>query len=96
MRLGHLASDLARIATLSGMPDEEETIKGVLEEAKFFAEWAAQEAELNVQMFLAEIQSFLALTELQWPSLSKDFQWRQEIAGRLRAWSSELLKKAGF
>ena len=96
MRLGHLASDLARIASLVQVQAKEETVKSVIEEGKFFAEWAAQGVELEIQIFLAEIQSFLARTELEWETLSKDTPWRVKIAERTRNWSEELLRKSGF
>ena len=96
MRLGHLASDLARIANLIGMRAEKETLKGVMEEAKFFAEWAARDVQLEVQMSLAEIQGYIAQKELECGSLSNDGEWKENVTRRLRAWSDELLKKAGF
>ena len=96
MRLGHLASDLGRIASLLGMRVGGETVKTVIEESKFFAEWAAPEVEPKVQELLADIQSFLALTELEWNGSSDRSEWRGVTARQLRYWSDELLKKAGF
>lgn len=96
MRMGHLASDLARLASLLRMKTKQETIKGVMAEAKFFSEWAAQGMELEIQMLLSEIQSFLAQTELKWESLSNDAGWKEEVTRCLRGWSDVLLQKAGL
>ena len=95
-KLGHLASDLARAASLIEMQMSRETIEAVMEESKFFAEWAVQDREPELQMFLAEIQSSLALTALEWESFSTNSEWRQQVVQSLRKWSDGLLKKAGW
>lgn len=98
MRLGHLASDLARVSDLLKMRVGPETIKGVLEESKFFAQWAGIAGDLSAEMktLLAEIQGFVAQKELEWETFSKNSEWRDNVARQLRVWSDELLKKAGF
>jgi len=96
MKLGHLASDLARIASLFGINEELDTVKTIIQEGKFFAEWTAPEVELEIQVLLAEIQSFLTQTELAWDSLWRQPGHRESVARQCRLWSDELLKKAGF
>lgn len=96
MRLGHLASDLARIASFIEIETKEGTVKTVMEEAKFFAEWAARDAKPEIRMFLAEIQGFLAKKELELNSLSNNHEWKKEVSQYVRACSDGLLKKAGF
>lgn len=96
MRLGHLASDLSRIASFIEMQAKTEAIKAVIEESKFFAEWAAQDAKPEIQMSLAEIQSFLTQKELELNSLSDNHEWKKEVSQYVRACSDGLLKKAGL
>lgn len=98
MKLGHLSSDLARIASLLKMKVGEDTIKGVMEEAKLFAEWTGATPGISqeTQMFLVKIQNFLAAKEQEWNSSSQNVTWRKELSDCLRAWSEELLKEAGF
>ena len=98
MKLGHLASDLARIASLTEMKAGKTALKSVLEEAKYFSEWAATAANvpLETQMLLAEIQSFIAQKELEFDSMFENQEWRAGLRSRARAWSDELLKKAGL
>ena len=96
MRLGHLASDLARIASFMEMQIRVEAVKDVMEESKFFAEWAARDVKPEVQIFLAEIQSFIAKKELELDSLSNNQKWKKEVSEYVRACSDGLLKKAGF
>lgn len=96
MRLGHLASDLARIASFIEMQLKTEAIKTVIEESKFFAEWAARDAKPEIQMFLAGIRGFLAQKELELNSLSSNQEWKKEVSQYVRACSDGLLKKAGL
>jgi hypothetical protein len=96
MRLGHLSSDLARIASFMEIPNEEQATRSVIQESKFFAEWAASEVDLETQMLLAEIQGFLTQMEKAWNSSYKNSIWQKNCAQRLRNWADELLKRAGF
>ncbi len=96
MRLGHLASDLARIASFTEMELDEGAIKRVMEEAEFFAEWTVREVEIEIQRLLAEIQGFLAQARLQWDTLSKNTEWKTEVAKQCRAWANTLLERGGF
>ena len=96
MKLGHLASDLARIASLLNMQAGEKALQNVMEETKFFAEWTAPDTDPETQAFLLEIRSLITEKELEWDSLSNDENWRDETAKCLRNLSNKLLKKAGF
>lgn len=60
-RLGHLASDLARIAAFLDNSLNRRVVNDILEESKFFIEWIALDAPLNIQILLAEMQPKLAL-----------------------------------
>jgi hypothetical protein len=64
VRLGGIAANLARIASCSNYPNEWEAVQSMLEESKFFIEWTAPEASLNVQAYLVELQIQLALWHL--------------------------------
>lgn len=92
MRLGHLASDLLRIAGFleSGMISE---AGPVIRESKFFAEWAAPEAGVELQSLLAEVQSFLALKELRFNACEDSSGEFEETIAHTRKWSQELLKE---
>ena len=66
IRLGGLAADLARIASFSENPMNHGAVAGLLEESKYFAEWAASEAPLETQAALAELQVTVAVWERGW------------------------------
>lgn len=92
VRLGGLAADLARIASFSENPKNRQVVASLLEESKYFAEWIAPEAPLDVQAQLAQIQRSVALWELNWlcgrsePSMSV----------QAKAWSDRLLEASGL
>ena len=98
MKLGHLASDLTRIASLTEMKAGGKVLKSVLEEAKYFAEWAATApgVVLETQMFLADIQGFIARKELEWEWGLDKQEWKEDFRHRTQIWSQELLERAGF
>lgn len=66
IRLGGLAADLARIASFSENPANHQAVVSLLEEGKWFAEWAAPGAPLETQVVLADIQLALAVWERAW------------------------------
>ena len=91
-RLGGLASDLARIASCAENPANRDAVASLLEESKYFAEWAAPDAPLETQTVLADIQLALAVWERGWlrgqpvPTMRADAERK----------SDELLRLAGL
>lgn len=90
-RLGGLASNLARIATCSSGPDDWEAVQSMLEESKFFIEWAAPEAPLSVQAHLVRLQIELALWHRIWPELHTAPEKREKLAQLARSESACIL-----
>lgn len=91
-RLGSLAADLARIASFAEDPEDYEVVASLLEEGKWFAEWAAAGAPLETQAVLAEVQLALAVWQRQWLSRRAAPTMRDEAARR----SEELLALSGL
>ena len=92
IRLGNLASDLARIASWSDHPADHDVVASVLEESKCFCEWAAPDAPLETQVVLAELQRAIVKWERGWlkglpiPTMRTDAERK----------SNELLELAGL
>jgi len=90
-RLGGIAANIARIASWSSDPVDWEAVQSMLEESKFFIEWTAPEAPLNVQALLVELQIQLALWHLKWPKVYTDPQEREKLSQLARTWSQNVL-----
>ena len=91
VRLGGIAANLARIASFSSDPVDWEAVQSTLEESKFFIEWAAPEAPLNVKTFLVELQIQLALWHRVWPQVYANPQEREKLSQLARTWSQNVL-----
>ena len=92
VRLGGLAADLARIASFAENPKNHDVVSTLLEEGKYFAEWTAPDAPLEVQSALAQVQVWLALWERRWVTGKTEARIREEA----RRWSDEILELSGL
>lgn len=91
-RIGGLAADLARLSSCAGNPLNQQAVRSLLEEGKYFAEWSAPDAPPEVQAELAEVQVTLAVWERRWLAGNPAPTMQAEA----REWSDRLLKLAGF
>jgi len=96
VRLGNLASNLARIESISKHPALREAASKVLVESKFFIEWTAADASLPQQVELLELQRRLAHWQLSWNKIWEDAESRSRVAGEARQWSNRLLESSGL
>jgi len=94
-RLGHLASDLLKAATFIEIGSDQQA-KSVIFEGKYLAEWSAGDLDSSNQSAVAEIQSYLALRELQWLKWHENPDDLKSTANSLRNWSQDLLRRGGF
>lgn len=61
VRLGCIASNLARLESFSKLPDNKKVINDLIEESKFFIEWLVPHARQDIQIELVNMQLKLAL-----------------------------------
>ena len=92
LRLGGLAADLGRVASCAADDRDRQALGSLLEEAKWFVEWAAPEAPGDIQAQLAELQITLALWHRRWLSGVTELVIREEA----KAWSDRLLALSGL
>lgn len=95
-KLGHLASDLFRINTFLTHNSNIKVIEDIVEESKFFIEWLAPEAPYNIQEFLSQMQSKLALWHyhlVQNKSMQDELRDLKTITV---SWSENLLELSGL
>jgi hypothetical protein len=90
-RLGGLASNLARIASSSTDPRDWQAVQSMLEESKFFIEWAAPEAPPGVQAQLAKLQIDSALWHRIWPEVHTKPEQCEKLARWARSGSFSVL-----
>jgi hypothetical protein len=88
LRLGCIASNLARLESFSKMPNNQRAINDLIDESKFFIEWATPEASQNIQTELINTQIQLAL----W-NYARNKKQISKYAGRL---AQRILKLSGL
>jgi hypothetical protein len=96
IRLGGLAANLIRIKSFSDHPDHREVIENLLDESKFFIEWAAPEAEIDLQVELVALQLQLACWQRSWHDIWADPLRRAAVREQAQTWSERVLKKSGL
>lgn len=96
VRLGGLAANLARIKSFSDHPDHREVVENLLEESKFFIEWTAADASLEVQVQLVELQVELARWQLNWAGIWAEPVQRKAVGDQAHSWSEQVLGMSGL
>jgi hypothetical protein len=96
IRLGGLAANLARIKSFSDHADHRHVVESLLDESKFFIEWTAPDAELEVQAQLVELQIQLAQWQHRWTEIWQDPTSRTNVAEESLAWSTKVLEMSGL
>jgi hypothetical protein len=96
VRLGNLASNLARIKSIATQPDLGEAAKRVIRESKHFVEWAGKDADLQVQIELVELQRQLARWQFKWNEIWNDLERRAGLAEQAGVWSEKILDHSGL
>ena len=93
IRLGGIAANLARIGSCVSDPRNVGAVLDMIEESKWFIEWAAPSAEVDVAARLAEIQISLAVSETR---LRSGAEAAGQIAQAASEWSDEVLQMSGL
>jgi hypothetical protein len=96
VRLGGLAANLARISSFAKNPANQEAVRSLIDESKFFIEWTASEAELETSAKLVELQLELALLQRRFDKTWSDEASRFDIGRQAKDWSNQVLANAGL
>jgi hypothetical protein len=96
VRLGGLAANLARIKSFSDRPDHRDVVDSLVDESKFFIEWAAPGASLDVQVKLVELQIQLARWQRAWTTIWADPVRCAAMADEAGNWSEWVLRISGL
>ncbi len=96
VRLGGLAANLARVKSFSDHEGHGDAVEGLLDESKFFIEWAAPEAKPDAQAELVALQVQLARWQRSWASIWANPAQRTAVADQAGAWSERVLEMSGL
>ncbi|YAF99504.1 MAG: hypothetical protein AB3A66_29775 (plasmid) [Nodularia sp. CChRGM 3473] len=94
-RLGHIASNLARLRTFCNTAYPE-AVKSVADETICFIEWTAAEIEPEYAEELVNIQVQLARWKLNFDSLWSDESERTNMSEQGSVWSGRVLDMSGL
>jgi Protein of unknown function (DUF5674) len=90
VRLGNLASNLARLHSFAQHEEMSEAAARVVRESQLFIEWTTADAELN------ELAQTLTNWETHWPSIWRDNAQRDTLAATAQTWSTRILEHSGL
>jgi len=96
VRLGGLAANLLRVKSFCGNDANQDVVENIIDESKFFIEWTAADAEIEVAAELVELQVELARWQSKWTGLWADATQRRAIAAQSGAWSERVLNLSGL
>jgi hypothetical protein len=94
-RLGHIASNLARLRTFCDTAYPE-AVKSVADETMCFIEWTAAEIEPEYAEELVNIQVQLARWRLTFDSILSDDSKQREMSEQCNIWSGRVLDMSGL
>jgi hypothetical protein len=96
IRLGGLASNLARIQSFSGYADNKDEVVRLVEESAFFVEWTAVDLPDDEKVLLADLQRLLVAWQRSWHVIWEDQSRRDQVAREAGLWSQRILRLAGL
>ena len=96
VRLGNLASNLARIKSCTLHHTNCIVVEQLLVESKFFIEWTAAEAEIEIAAELVQLQIQLSQWESRLSQLWTDTNERQKLSQASGIWSDKVLNWSGL
>jgi hypothetical protein len=96
IRLGNLASNLARIKSRCQNSANKELVATLLQESKLFIEWTAQDAEIEIASELVDLQIQLARWQYAWGNIWDNIEQRLEVAEKAKFWSEKVLNMSGL
>lgn len=97
-RLGGLAADIARIASIAEIPSVA-AIANLLDESRAFIEWSAPDLlpdRVDDAARLVDIQRGLTRWYHMWNDAQHDPAQRAQLAEQARAWADEILQMSGL
>ena len=95
-RLGGLAATLGRISSSARRSTNFMVVQSMLEEAKYFIEWTAADAEPEAAAELVSMQMLITLWEKAWEAASQNKTQRTLLSVQAKQWSDRALELSGL
>lgn len=96
VRLGGAAANLARIYSFSMHQNQDEFVKMMIQETKYFIEWTLLDTPADAQAELVELQIQLSVWQRNWSLIWQEPNRRAAVADLARKWSDRLLELSGL
>ena len=96
VRLGNLASNLARVRSLANHATMGEAAGKVFDESRLFIEWTATDASPAQQVELSELRDLISRWRMELTEIWNDSEKRNEVAALAGAWSQKILESSGL
>ena len=96
VRLGGLAANLSRIRSFAAHEANRDAVESLIDESKYFIEWTAAEAEVEVSAELVGLQVQLACWQCLWVHIWLDPVRRGQVAEASGVWSKRVLELSGL
>ncbi|MBI2433858.1 MAG: hypothetical protein HYV26_13410 [Candidatus Hydrogenedentes bacterium] len=96
VRLGGIAANLARVKSFVRQASCQGAVCGIIDQSKWFIEWAAPDTEIDTAVALAELQLQLSRWQRHWPEIWEDPVQRRAVAEEAGAWSNRVLEMSGL
>jgi hypothetical protein len=95
-RLGGLAATLGRVSSMARISSDPKNVSRLLEEAKYFIEWTASEADTEVASELVSMQTLINLWLRAWEDASQKQRQRTLLSVQAKQWSDRVLDFSGL
>ncbi len=96
IRLGGIATNLARISSCSRNAANRRVVEHMMVETKMFIEWSAPEMEPDTAAVLVDLQLQLAQWQQSLAAIWDDAERRQAVIEQARDWSQRILDLSGL
>jgi len=95
-RLGGLAATLGRISSAARHANDPAVVQELLEEAKYYIEWTAAEAEPETAAELVSMQTLITLWQKVWQTVPPNPGQRTLLSVQAKQWSDRTLDLSGL
>lgn len=96
VRLGNLASNLARVRSFSNHATMGEATGKVFDQSRLFIEWTIDDANPSQQVELNELRELISRWRMELIEIWNDAERRSDVATQAAAWSQKILEGSGL